>query len=263
MSHTHTHIHTHTHTPVADFLFMEWGVCVHFRCFECGAKCCFCVPCNRMVMASGYKNRKKYVDYGLPGATPLWQTQSCPYIPAFIDLSVPVPYSLTVFLPFPTKLIGCSGGYHPEDMEEHKKYIAHDMNQRQVQHRVVPEDYPVLQPEVVAGAKPAKDDLGQQLCLMPAYLANAVKASRAKKGPSAAPIKGAAKSMLAKDPKGTEVTVEVGPTVCAPTLSLSDAPEKEGRPYPCGACNAHTPVVPALPTPLWCLQISIIRGLSV
>jgi hypothetical protein len=148
-------------------------------------------------------------------------------------------------------------------MEDHKKYIAHDMNQRQVQHRVVPEDYPVLQPEVVAGAKPAKDDLGQQLCLMPAYLANAVKASRAKKGPSAAPIKGAAKSMLAKDPKGTEVTVEVGPTVCAPTLSLSDAPEKEGRPYPCGACNAHTPVVPALPTPLWCLQISIIRGLSV
>jgi hypothetical protein len=152
-------------------------------------------------------------------------------------------------------------------MEEHKKYIAHDMNQRQVQHRAVPEDYPVIQPEVVAGAKPVKDALGQQLCLMPGYLGERadqiVKASRAKKGPSATPTKGAAKSMVAKDPKGTEVTVEVGPTVCAPTLSLSDAPKKEGRPYPCGACPAHTPVVPALPTPLWCLQISIIRGLSV
>ena len=83
-------------------------------------------------MASRYKNRKRYVDYGLPGATPLWQTQSCPYIRAFIDLSVPVPYSLTVCFPFPRKLIGCSGGYHPEDMEEHKNYIAYDMKQRQV-----------------------------------------------------------------------------------------------------------------------------------
>ena len=147
-------------------------------------------------------------------------------------------------------------------MEEHKKYIAHDMIQRQVQHRAVPEDYPVLQPEVVA-----TDDLGHQLCLMSGYLAKRAdqveKVSLAKKRPSATPTKGAAKSMVAKDPKGTEVTVEVGPTVCAPTLSLSDAPKKEGRPYPCGACPAHTPVVPALPTLLWCLQISIIRGLSV
>ena len=47
--------------------------------------------------------------------------------------------------------------------------------------------------------------------------------------------------MLAKDPKGDNITVNVGPSVYAPTLSLSDAPEKAGRPYPCGAC---------LPTPL-------------
>ena len=208
-------------------------------------------------MASGYKNRKKYVDYGLPGATPLWQTQSCPYIPAFIDLSVPVPYSLIVFLPFPTKLIACPGGYHPEDMEEHEKYITDDMKQRQVHHRAVPEGYAIIQPEVIAAANPVIDDLGQQLRLMPVLLANRadhiVKAFLAKQRPSATSTKGAAKSMAGKDPQGTEVTVEAGPTVYAPTLSLSNAPNKEGRPYPCGAF---------LPTPLRCLQISIIWALS-
>ena len=80
-----------------------------------------------------------------------------------------------------------------------------------------------------------------------------MKVSLAKKRPSATPTKGAAKSMVGKDPQGTEVTVEAGPTVYAPMLSLSDAPNKEGRPYPCGAC---------LPTPLWYLQISIIRAFS-
>ena len=33
LSHTHTHIHTHTHTPVADSLFIEWGVCT-FQVFR-------------------------------------------------------------------------------------------------------------------------------------------------------------------------------------------------------------------------------------
>ena len=143
-------------------------------------------------------------------------------------------------------------------MEEHKNYIAHDMKQRQVQHRAVPEDYAIIQPEVVAAAKPARDDLGQQLCLMPGYLAKradqVVKASFAKKRPSDILYIGGTKSMVAKDPQGTEVTVKTGPTVYAPTLSVPDAPNKEGTPYPCGAC---------LPTPLWCLQISIIRGLSI
>jgi hypothetical protein len=123
------------------------------------------------------------------------------------------------------------------------------MKQRQVQHRAVPEDYPIIQPEVVAAAKPARDDLGQQLCLMPGCLANradqVVQTLLAKRRPAATPTKGAVKSMVAMDPQGTVVTVEVDPTVCAPTLSLSDAPKKEGRPYPCGACPAHTPVVPA------------------
>ena len=199
-----------TLTPLWLAPFSLSGVCVHPRCFECGAKCCFCVPCNRMVMASGYKNRKKYVDYAPPGATPLWQTQSCPYIPAFIDLSVPVPYSLIVFLPFPTKLIACPGGYHPEDMEEHEKYITDDMKQRQVHHRAVPEGYAIIQPGVIAAANPVIDDLGQQLRLIPVLLANradhVVKAFLAKKRPSATSTKGAAKSMAGKDPQGTQDT---------------------------------------------------------
>ena len=39
-------------------------------------------------------------------------------------------------------------------MGEHKNYTAHDTEQRQVQHRAVPEDYPIIWPEVVAAAKP-------------------------------------------------------------------------------------------------------------
>ena len=158
---------------------------------------------------------------------------------------------------FPNEIIGFSGGYHPEDMNQHKNYIARDTKQRQVQHSALPEDYPILLPEVVVPAKPARDGQGQQLCLLQGDLAERadqiVKVSFAKKIPSAIPTKGAAKSMVDRDPQGTEVTVEAGPTVYAPTLSLSDAPNKEGRPYPCGAC---------LSTPLWCLQTSIIRGLS-
>jgi hypothetical protein len=139
------------------------------------------------------------------------------------------------------KLIGCSGGYYPEDMDQHKNYIAHDMKQRQVQHRPLPEDYPTLLPEVVIPAKPARDDQGQQLCLISADLAKCadqiVKVSLAPKRPSDKSYIGGAKSVVAKDPQGTEITVQVGPTVYAPTLSLSDAPEKEGRPYFCGACR--------------------------
>ena len=70
-------------------------------------------------------------------------------------------------------------------MEQHRNYIAHDMKQRQVQHRALPEDYPIIQPEVVAAAKPARDVLGQQLCVIPGYLADradqVVKATLAKK----------------------------------------------------------------------------------
>ena len=60
------------------------------------------------------------------------------------------------------KPIGCLGGYHPEDMDQHKKHIAQDMNQRQVQHRALPEDYPTLLPEVVIPVKPARDGQEQQ-----------------------------------------------------------------------------------------------------
>ena len=149
-------------------------------------------------------------------------------------------------------------------MEQHKNYIVHDMKQRHIQRRALPEDYPTIQPEVVAAAKPARDDVGERLCLMPGYHATrADQVVKTLRKASHDQRKGAVKSMAAKKPDGTNITVTVGPTVCARTLSLADAPDKEGTPYPCGACPAHTPVVPVLPTPLWCLQISIIRGLSV
>ena len=117
------------------------------------------------------------------------------------------------------------------------------MVQRQVQKRPVPADYPNIVSPLAPRVKPAKRGTaghgeGQQLALVRFGVANAA-------GKNVE-----AKSMLAKDPQGGQITVEVGPTVYAPTLSLSDvpekadAPEKAGRPYPCGAC---------LPTPLWCL----------
>ena len=143
------------------------------------------------------------------------------------------------------KLIGCSGGYHLEDM-------VHDMKQRQVQHRALPEDYPTLLPEVVLPVEPARGGEEQQLSLLSADLAKRGK-EIVKVGLAAPPTKGAAKSVLAMDPQGNKITVEVGPTVYAPTLSLSDAPEKASRPCSCGAC---------LHKPLWCLQISIIRSFS-
>ena len=113
-------------------------------------------------------------------------------------------HSLIVFVPFPIKLIGCSGGYHPEDMDQHKKYIAHDMKQRQVQHRSLPEDYPTLLPEVVIPVKPARDGQEQQLCLTSADLAKRadqiVKVSLATRKPLDILYIGAAKSVVAKDP---------------------------------------------------------------
>ena len=117
------------------------------------------------------------------------------------------------------------------------------MVQRQLQKRPVPADYPILLSPVVPSVKPAKHAAAahgedQQLVLVRFGVANAA-------GKNVE-----AKSMLAKDPQGDQITVQVGPTIYAPTLSLSDvpkkadAPEKAGRPHPCGAC---------LPTPLWCL----------
>ena len=150
------------------------------------------------------------------------------------------------------KLIGCSGGYHPEDMVQHKQYIAHDMKQRQVQHRALPEDYPTLLPQVILPVKPARDGAESDLAKRSKEIVKVSVVAPATK-PSDILYIGAAKSVLAMDPQGEKVTVEVGPTVYAPTLSLSDAPEKAGRSYPCGAC---------LPTPLWCLQVLITRGLS-
>ena len=110
------------------------------------------------------------------------------------------------------------------------------MNQRQVQKRPVPADYPKIVSPVVSRPKPAKrgsagDGEGQQLTLVRFGVANAT-------GKNVE-----AKSMLAKDPQRGQLTVQVGPTIYAPTLSLSDvhvpkkadAPEKAGRPHPCGA----------------------------
>ena len=117
------------------------------------------------------------------------------------------------------------------------------MNQRQVQKRPVPADYPKIVSPVASRPKPAKrgsagDGEDRQLTLVRFGVANAT-------GKNVE-----AKSMLAKDPQRGKITVQVGPTIYAPTLSLSDvpnkahAPEEAGRPHPCGAC---------LPTPLWCL----------
>ena len=100
------------------------------------------------------------------------------------------------------KLIGCSGGYHPEDMDQHKQYIAHDMKQR----RALPEDYPTLLSlsEVVRPVKPATDGEEQQLHLLSPDLAKS--AGKIVKAALAAPSrKGAAKSVLAKDgPAGVQ-----------------------------------------------------------
>ena len=102
------------------------------------------------------------------------------------------------------KLIGCAGGYNPKDMDQHKKYIAHDTKQRQVQHRALPEDYPTLLPEVVIPVKPARDGQEQQLCLTSADLAKRadqiVKVSLAPRKPLDILYIGAAKSVVAKDP---------------------------------------------------------------
>ena len=117
------------------------------------------------------------------------------------------------------------------------------MNQRQVQKRAVPADYPQIVSPVASHPKPAKrgsadDGEHQQLTLVRSGVPNAT-------GKNVE-----AKSMVAKDPQRGQITVQVGPTIYAPTLSLSDvpnkahAPEEAGRPHPCGAC---------LPTPLWCL----------
>ena len=100
------------------------------------------------------------------------------------------------------------------------------MKQRQVQHRALPEDYPTLLPEVVIPAKPTRDGQGQQLCLISADLAERadqiVRVSLAATKPSATPTKGAAKSVVAKDPQGTEIAVGVhGPhCVCNHVVAI-------------------------------------------
>ena len=125
-------------------------------------------------------------------------------------------------------------------MDQHKAYIAHDMVQRQVQKRPVPADYPNIVSPLVPRVKPAKRGTaghgeGQQLALVRFGVANAA-------GKNVE-----AKSMLAKDPQGDQITVEVGPTMYAPTLSLSDVYQRKQMHQ--RKQVDHTPVVPACPHP--------------
>ena len=119
------------------------------------------------------------------------------------------------------KLIGCSGGYHPVDKDQHMAYIAHDMKQRQVQHRVLPKDYTQLSCRLWphAPVKPAKDGAESDLAnRMKAIVKVSIVAPATK--PADILYIGAAESVLAMDPEGKKVTVEVGPTVYAPTVCM-------------------------------------------
>ena len=164
---------------------------------------------------------------------------------------------MSVSLPVPLELIGCSGGYHPEDVEEHQAYIAHDLKQRQVQHRVVPEDYLLPMAQEDAGGADAAEDVAKKTLLALSAKGGAIVKKAALLALAA---KGAPKSVPAQHPDGAISPILVGPSVCSRTLSLSDAPNKAGSPYPCGDCVPTPPW--CLPTPLWCPQILIIRSLS-
>ena len=139
-------------------------------------------------------------------------------------------------------------------MEEHKDYIGHDRKQCLVQRRVVPEDYVLhMALENAAGAGAAEDAEDAVTKENETLLALSAKTGAIVKEAVGRMWAPKPESVPVRHPDGTISPVLVGPSVCSRTLSLADAPEKEGSPHPCGDCiptppwclPAHTPVVPA------------------